>query len=101
MAWRWGRVATRILRDCRAAAGFALLVAALGLPLPPAFADSGPSLGVVVTYITPESAPFFAVPDGKGALVVGIAPDGAAARAGILPGDGTGALLAGTEKVHP
>ncbi|HNB26927.1 MAG TPA: hypothetical protein PLR41_08225, partial [Alphaproteobacteria bacterium] len=42
---------------------------------------------MVVTYITPESAPFFAVPDGKGALVVGIAPDGAAARAGILPGD--------------
>lgn len=87
MAWRWGRVATRILRDCRAAAGVVLLIAALGLPLPPAFADSGPSLGVVVTYITPESAPFFAVPDGKGALVVGIVPDGAAARAGILPGD--------------
>lgn len=87
MGWRWGRVVTWILHDCRAAAGVVLLIAALGLPLPPAFADSGPSLGVVVTHLTPEAAPFFSVPDGKGALVVGITPDGAAARAGILPGD--------------
>lgn len=87
MGWRWGRVATWFIRDRRAAAGFVLLIVALGFPLPSALGDSGPSLGVVVTHITPESAPFFAVPDGKGALVVGIAPDGAAARAGILPGD--------------
>lgn len=87
MGWRWGRLATRIIRDRRAAAGFVLLLAAIALSVRPAAAESGPSLGLVVTHITPESAPFFSVPDGKGALVVGIAPDGAAARAGILPGD--------------
>ena len=87
VGWRWGKLATWILGDRRAAGGLVLVVASLALPFADAHADRGPSLGLVVTYITPESAPFFAVPDGKGALVVGIAPDGAAARAGILPGD--------------
>lgn len=87
MGWRWGRWATRIFRGHGAAAGLVLIAALLAVPIHRAAAESGPSLGLVVTYLTPESAPFFAVPDGKGALVVGIAPVGAAARAGILPGD--------------
>lgn len=54
---------------------------------PAAAVEAGPSLGVVVAHLTPESAPFFSVADGSGALVIGIHPAGSAAQAGILPGD--------------
>lgn len=87
MAWRWGRWAIAILGGRRRAAGALLLAVATAFPCSQVAADDRAALGLVISHLTPESAPVFAVPDGKGALVVGVAPGGSAAGAGILPGD--------------
>lgn len=59
-----------------------------------------PSLGVVVAYLTPESAPVYGVADGFGALVVGMMPGGSAAAGGVAVGDVIRAL-AGTAVSDP
>ena len=44
-------------------------------------------LGVAIQEVTPDLAKAFAAPEGKGALVGGVSPDGPGAKAGLQKGD--------------